>query len=210
MLFRSGAIHSGLAMVVTILIPLRKIFRLEDFLTPEHFEYLAKMMILTGLIVGYAYGIEFFVTWYGGNPFEVSTFVDRAFGPNGHLFWAMVTFNCVLPLLFFFRRVRRSYFALTMICVLINVGMWLERFVIIAVSLMNDYLPSTWRKEFHFTWVEIGIMAGSLSWFLLLFCIFAKLFPTVSITEVKEAMPAPTKSGAAALHAEAAPQEGQA
>jgi len=201
--FVAGAIHSGLAMVVTLLLPLRKIFKLEGFLAPEHFEYLAKMMILTGLIVAYAYGIEFFVAWYAGNPFELSTFMDRAFGPHAHLFWTMVTCNCALPLLFFFRRVRRNPWALGIIGVLINVGMWLERFVIIAVSLMNDYLPSTWRKEFHFTWVEIGILVGSFSWFLLLFSIFAKLFPVVSITEVKEALPEPRRAEAAVSEAEA-------
>jgi molybdopterin-containing oxidoreductase family membrane subunit len=195
--FVAGAIHSGLAMVVTLLVPLRKIFRLENFLEKEHFEYLAKLMIVTGLIVAYAYGIEFFLAWYSGNPFELSTFLDRAFGPHGNLFWAMVTFNCVLPMLFFFRRVRRNFAALITISVLVNAGMWLERFVIIAISLMNDYLPSIWRKTFHFTWVEVGILLGSLSWFLLLFLIFAKIFPTVSITEVKEALPVPLRSGPA-------------
>jgi molybdopterin-containing oxidoreductase family membrane subunit len=203
--FVAGAIHSGLAMVVTLLLPLRKIFKLEGFLAMEHFEYLAKMMILTGLIVGYAYGIEFFVAWYSGNPFELSTFMDRAFGPHAHLFWTMVVCNCVLPLLFFFRHVRRSPWALGIIGVLINVGMWLERFVIIAVSLMNDYLPSIWRKEFHFTWVEMGILVGSFCWFGLLFSIFAKLFPVVSITEVKEALPEPRRASAPAAAAEAEP-----
>jgi Ni/Fe-hydrogenase subunit HybB-like protein len=191
--FVAGAIHSGLAMVITLLVPLRRLFRLESFLDTQHFEQLARLMIVTGLIVGYAYGVEFFVAWYSGNPFELSTFLDRAFGPHGDLFWTMVVFNCGLPLLFFAPRLRRNFAVLLTVSVLVNAGMWLERFVIIAVSLTNDYLPAIWRKTFHFTWVEVGILFGSLCWFLLLFFLFAKIFPTVSITEVKEALPEPKR-----------------
>ncbi|MGH9863490.1 MAG: NrfD/PsrC family molybdoenzyme membrane anchor subunit [Candidatus Acidiferrales bacterium] len=191
--FVAGAIHSGLAMVIVLLFPLRRIFNLYDYLRTEHFENMAKLMIVTSLIIGYAYGIEFFVAWYSGVEAEWSAFVNRALGPHGYMFWAMVLFNCVLPLLFFFRRVRRSMWGLIVICVLVNVGMWLERFVIIAVSLMHDYDPSTWVTEFRPTWVEAGILVGSFFWFFTLFFIFAKIFPTVSIMEVKEALPPPLR-----------------
>ncbi|MGH9779784.1 MAG: NrfD/PsrC family molybdoenzyme membrane anchor subunit [Candidatus Acidiferrales bacterium] len=191
--FVAGAIHSGLAMVIVLLVPLRKVFRLEQFLEIHHFEQMSKLMIATGLIIGYAYGIEFFVAWYSGNEFEWSAFVHRAFGAYWWMFWAMVLFNCVLPMLFFFRNVRRSFFWLVTISVLVNVGMWFERFVIIAVSLMHDYDPATWQFKYEFTWVEAGILGGSFCWFLSWFFIFAKIFPTVSMMEIKEAMPPPLK-----------------
>ena len=191
--FVAGAIHSGLAMVIVLLFPLRRIFRLYDYLKPIHFENMAKLMILTALIIGYANGIEFFVAWYSGVEYEWSAFVNRAFGAHAYMFWGMVLFNCTLPLLFFFRRVRRSMWGLIIICVLVNVGMWLERFVIISVSLMHDYDPSTWVQAYRPTWVEFGITIGSFCWFLSWFFIFAKLVPTVSITEVKEVLPPPVK-----------------
>lgn len=191
--FVAGAIHSGLAMVVVLLIPLKRIFRLHDYLRPLHFENMAKLMILTGLIIGYSYGTEFFVAWYSGNPFEISAYVHRAFGSHAYMFWGMVIFNCLLPTLFFFRRVRRSVVGLVAISVLVNVGMWLERFVIIAVSLMHDYDPSTWVTEYRPSWVELAITVGSFCWFLAWFLLFAKIFPVVSITEVKEELPPPVK-----------------
>lgn len=200
--FVAGAIHSGLAMVVTLLIPLRRLFRLGEFLTMRHFERLAQLMILTGLIVGYSYAVEHFIAWYSGDEFEMSAFAHRAFGPWADFFWAMVVFNCVLPMLFFIRRVRRSVPWLITISVLINVGMWLERFVIIAGSLLHDYLPATWIFHYRPTWVEISITVGSFCWFLMWFTLFVKLFPAVSMTEVKEALPAPTKPGPAPLKQE--------
>jgi molybdopterin-containing oxidoreductase family membrane subunit len=193
--FVAGAIHSGLAMVLVLLIPLRRVFKLEGFLDIHHFEQMAKLMILTALIIGYAYGIEFFVAWYNGIPYEWEAFHHRALGSYGWMFWAMVLFNCVLPLLFFFRRVRRHEIALVVISVLVNVGMWYERFVIIGVSLMRDYDPSTWRLHYDFTWVEYGIILGSFCWFLSLFFVFAKIFPTVSLCEIKEALPPPLQKG---------------
>jgi molybdopterin-containing oxidoreductase family membrane subunit len=191
--FVAGAIHSGLAMVIVLLFPLRAIFRLHDYLKPIHFENMAKLMILTALIIGYAYGVEFFIAWYSGVEYELSAFANRAFGAHGYMYWGMVLFNCTLPLLFFFRHVRRSMWGLISICVLVNVGMWLERFVIISVSLMHDYDPATWITAYRPTWVEIGITIGSFCWFLSWFFLFAKLVPTVSITEVKEAAPPPLR-----------------
>jgi Ni/Fe-hydrogenase subunit HybB-like protein len=190
--FVAGAIHSGIAMVITLLIPMRKLLRLDEFLEQHHFESLAKILILTGLIVSYSYGIEFFIAWYSGNPFEWGTFVNRATGDFAPYFWMMVAFNCLAPMLFMFRKLRVSTFWLIFISVLVNVGMWLERFVIIAGSLSHAFDPAVWKGVYRMTWVEVGITAGSFAWFFTLFLIFIKLFPAVSMTEVKEALPAPS------------------
>lgn len=192
--FVAGAIHSGLAMVIVLLFPLRRIFRLYDFVRIEHFENMAKLMVLTALIIAYSYAFEFFVAWYSGVEYELSAFVNRAFGPHAYMFWGMVLFNCALPSLFLIRWVRRSPPWLLGISVLVTAGMWLERFVIISVSLMHDYDPSTWLEAYRPTWVEIGITVGSFCWFLAWFLVFAKILPTVSMTEVKEALPPPVKA----------------
>jgi Ni/Fe-hydrogenase subunit HybB-like protein len=190
--FVAGAIHSGIAMVITLLIPMRKLLKLDEFLEQWHFESLAKILILTGLIVSYAYGIEFFMAWYGGSVFEWGTFVDRATGAFAPFFWMMVAFNCFAPMLFLFKKLRTSTFWLMLISLLINVGMWLERYVIIAGSLSHAFDPAMWKGLYHPTWTEAGITLGSFAWFFTLFLIFIKLFPAVSMTEVKEALPAPT------------------
>ncbi|MBI3087108.1 MAG: polysulfide reductase NrfD, partial [candidate division NC10 bacterium] len=186
--FVAGAIHSGLAMVITILLPLRRIFRLEAYLLPRHFENLAKLIIVTGLIVGYAYLVEFFLAWYSGNVYEHAVFLDRATGHYAPEFWIMVTFNAVLPLLFFIRRVRTSPAWLLGISLGINIGMWFERFVIIVASLAHSYIPFSWGL-YRPTWVELSITAGSFAWFLFWFLLFAKFLPSVSMTEVKEQIP---------------------
>ncbi|MFQ5743560.1 MAG: NrfD/PsrC family molybdoenzyme membrane anchor subunit [Acidobacteriota bacterium] len=183
--FVAGAIHSGLAMVLTLLIPLRHVFRLERYITRDHFESLAKLIIFTGLIVGYAYITEFFIAWYSGNIFERATFVYRALGDYAPAFWIMVLCNSALPLAFLARPVRRNLISLLVIGILVNVGMWFERFVIIVGSLAHEYIPYAWGA-YHPSWVEYGISLGSLGWFFTWFLIFIKLFPAVSITEVKE------------------------
>ncbi|MBI2455646.1 MAG: polysulfide reductase NrfD [candidate division NC10 bacterium] len=186
--FVAGAIHSGLAMVITILLPLRRIFRLEAYLLPRHFENLAKLIIVTGLIVGYAYLVEFFLAWYSGNVYEHAVFLDRATGHYAPEFWIMVTFNAVLPLLFFIRRVRTSPAWLVGISLGITIGMWFERFVTIVASLAHSYIPFSWGL-YRPTWVELSITAGSFAWFLFWFLLFAKFLPSVSMTEVKEQIP---------------------
>lgn len=183
--FVAGAIHSGLAMVLTLLIPIRSIFNLKRYITRDHFESMAKLIILTGLIVGYAYLTEFFVAWYSGNTYERAAFVFRALGDFAPMFWAMVLLNSLLPLAFLARPVRRSLPALFIIGVLVNVGMWFERFVIIGGSLAHEYLPYAWGS-YKLTWVEYGISIGSIGWFVTGYLIFIKLFPAVSITEIKE------------------------
>jgi molybdopterin-containing oxidoreductase family membrane subunit len=192
--FVAGAIHSGLAMVLTLLIPLRRIFRFEPIITMETLESIAKTIIFTGLIVGYSYGVEYFIAWYSGNTAERDTFLWRVVGQYAPEFWIMVTCNSVLPLAFFFKRIRTRIGALFGISIFVNIGMWCERFVIIVGSMAHDFIPYQWGL-YRPTWVELSITFGSFSLFLFLFLLFAKLLPSVSITEMKEGVKLPSKRG---------------
>ena len=183
--FVAGAIHSGLAMVLTLLIPLRRIFRIEKIITLRDLESIAKTTILTGLIIGYSYIIEYFMAWYSGNIFERQTFLFRAVGQYWLMFWIMVVGNAVAPLLFFFKKIRTSLGWLFAIAILINIGMWTERFVIIIGSMAQDFLPYNWGF-YSVRWVELVITVGSFCIFLFLFLLFVKFLPSVSIAEVKE------------------------
>jgi molybdopterin-containing oxidoreductase family membrane subunit len=190
--FVAGAIYSGVAMVVTLLVPLRKVFKVERYITVDHFENLSKLLLLTGMIVGYAYFIEYFIAWYSGSPYERASFWNRAFGDYWWATWTMLICNGFLPFFLFFKKVRRSIPALFVLSLFVNLGMWFERFVIIVVSLSFEYEPYAMG---HYTpsWVEWAILAGSFGWFFMWFLLFAKNFPTVSITEVKEIIPMPRK-----------------
>jgi Ni/Fe-hydrogenase subunit HybB-like protein len=188
--FVAGAIHSGLAMVITLLIPVRRVFRLDAYLTQGHLENLAKLIILTGLIVGYAYIVETYIAWYSNNIPEWQHFTFQITGEYGVPFWIMILFNSLVPLLFFIKPIRTSTPWLFGIAILINIGMWTERFVIIVSSLAHEYDPYSWGLYFP-TWVDISITAGSFAWFFLWFLLFAKLLPVVSIVEVKEELPPP-------------------
>lgn len=184
--FVAGAIFSGLAMVITLLIPLRTLLRLETYITIHHFEQLAKLIIVTSLMVSYAYAVEFFIAWYSGNPYEQGVFYDRMFGQYWAFSWGMLTCNVVVPLFLFWRRIRTSLPALFIISILVNVGMWLERFVIIVTSLSHDFDPANWSGIYAPTWVEGAITLGSFSLFAFLFLVFVKNFPAVSLNEMKE------------------------
>jgi Ni/Fe-hydrogenase subunit HybB-like protein len=188
--FVAGAIHSGLAMVIMLLIPLRRVFRLDAYVTQSHLENLAKLIILTGLIVGYAYVVETYIAWYSNNIPEWQHFTFQITGTYAVPFWIMILFNSLVPLLFFLRPIRTSTPWLFGIAVLINIGMWMERFVIIVTSLAHEYDPYSWGLFFP-TWVDISITAGSFAWFFFWFLLFAKLLPVVSIVEVKEELPPP-------------------
>lgn len=192
--FVAGAIHSGLAMVLTLLIPLRRIFRLDTYLTQSHLENLAKLIILTGLIVGYAYVVESYIAWYSNNVPEWQRFVYQVTGEYAIPFWIMILFNSLVPLLFFVKRIRTSTPWLFGIAILINIGMWCERFVIIVTGLAHEYDPYSWGLYFP-TWVDISITLGSFAWFFFWFLLFAKLLPVISIAEVKEELPPPMKAG---------------
>ncbi|MFQ5847243.1 MAG: NrfD/PsrC family molybdoenzyme membrane anchor subunit [Candidatus Methylomirabilales bacterium] len=193
--FVAGAIHSGLAMVITLLIPLRRIFRLDRYLTQTHLENLAKLIILTGLIVGYAYVVETYIAWYSNNVPEWQHFLFQVTGEYAVPFWIMIIFNSLVPLLFFVKRIRTSTPWLFGIAILINIGMWMERFVIIVGSLAHEYNPYSWGLYFP-TWVDLSITLGSFAWFFFWFLLFAKLLPVVSIVEVKEELPPPMKATA--------------
>jgi Ni/Fe-hydrogenase subunit HybB-like protein len=183
--FVAGAIHSGLAMVLTLMIPMRRLLHLENVITPKHFEAAALTMLATTAIVGYAYIVEPFMAWYSGDIFERQFMSFRATGWIAILFWSLAVLNVLAPLTFIFKRVRRSLAALLTVSILVNVGMWLERYVIIVGSTSHDFMPHNWL-HYQPTWVEISITAGAFCFFLFLFVGFTRKIPTVSISDVKE------------------------
>jgi Ni/Fe-hydrogenase subunit HybB-like protein len=191
--FVAGAIHSGLAMVIALLIPLRRIYKLEHLITMNILENLARTIILTSLIVTYSYAIEYFMAWYSGNMAERDTFIWRAIGQYAPQFWVMIICNSIVPLAFFFKKIRTSLGSLLAISILVNIGMWFERYVIILSSAAHEFDPYSWCGAYRPTWVELGIMLGSFSLFFFLFLLFVKFLPVVSITEVKETVPLPVR-----------------
>lgn len=192
--FVAGAIHSGLAMVLTLLIPLRFIYRFERILNMGILENVAKTIIFTGLIMLYSYLTEIFMAWYSANTAEREIFHWRASGEYAVVFWIMFFCNAVAPLLFYIRVLRTRLVPLYIISILINIGMWYERYVIILSSPAHEFDPYSWGLYQGPSLVEWGIMLGSFSLFFFLFLIFAKLLPTVSITEMKEELPPPRRS----------------
>jgi molybdopterin-containing oxidoreductase family membrane subunit len=181
----AGAIHSGLAMVITLLIPLRRPLGLERILTPYYFRQMALLMILTGSIVGYAYIVEAFISWYSADVFERQFVAYRAFGPYAPFFWLMLILNIGVPMTFFSRKLRSNMRWLFVAAILVNIGMWFERFVIIVTSLSHDFLPSSFGL-YAPRLVEMLVTAGSLAFFLILFLTFVKFFPSVPMSELKE------------------------
>jgi Ni/Fe-hydrogenase subunit HybB-like protein len=183
--FVAGAIHSGLAMVVTLMIPLRKLFHYEAIITDSVLESVAKTIVFTGLIVGFAYGTELFIAWYSRNPVEMESFHWRTFGDYRLEYLIMVTCNTLVPLTLLFKKVRTHIPTLFVISLFVNVGMWYERFVIIIGSVAHDFLPHAWGL-YGPTLIEFGIMFGSFCLFFFLFVLFCKHLPSVSMTEMKE------------------------
>jgi Ni/Fe-hydrogenase subunit HybB-like protein len=184
--FVAGAIFSGIAMVITLLIPIRHALHLEELITPWHLDMTSRLILLTSLIVTYSYIIEAVLAFRAGSGPERSIILYRATGDFAPLFWTMVACNCVFPLLLFFRRMRTSTGALLAICILVNVGMWLERFLIIVTSLSHERIPFDWWGLYRPTFIEAGITFGAFGWFFFWFLIFIRLLPTVSISEMKE------------------------
>lgn len=182
--FVAGAIFSGFAMVVTVLVFVRKIFDLQHIITLDHLEKMNKVILLTGMMVGYAYAMEFFIAWYSGVQAEQFVFINRAFGPFAWAYWIMVSCNVLIPQFFWFKKIRRSIPAMMVIVILVNVGMWFERFVITVTSLSRDFLPSSWAY-YKPTIVDFGILLGSFGLFFTLVILFTKSLPVVSISEVK-------------------------
>jgi len=185
--FVAGAIHSGLAMVLTLIIPLRRIFRYESVITTEVLENVAKTIVFTGLIVAFAYATEFFIAWYSHNAVEQETFRWRVAGEYRVEFWIMVICNTLLPLLFLIKKIRRSIPLLLVIAISVNIGMWFERFVIIIGCVAHGFMPHAWG-HYAPTAVEYGIMLGSFCLFFFLFLLFVKHLPSVSMAEMKESI----------------------
>ena len=185
--FVAGAIFSGFAMVLTLLIICRKVMGLEAMITQKHFENMAKVILCTGMLVGVAYTTELFLAWYSGNPYERFTFLNRAFGPYAWAYWLMFSCNVFAPQVFWFKRCRRSIPVLFAISLLVNVGMWFERFNIVVTSLHRDYLPGSW-SYYTPSGIELGILLGSFGLFFTLFLLFVRVAPMVAAHEVKHTL----------------------
>jgi molybdopterin-containing oxidoreductase family membrane subunit len=186
--FVAGAVFSGFGMVLSLLIPLRSIFKLEDLITMRHIDLMCKVTLATGSIVGYAYSMEFFIAWYSGNPNEQFHFMNRALGPYQWAWIPMITCNVLVPQLFWFRSIRHNLFIVFIISILVNVGMWFERFVIIVIGLHRDFLPANWGY-YHPTWVDIGTYVGTFGLFFTMFLLFIRFLPMIAISEVKGVTP---------------------
>ncbi|CAN5289000.1 polysulfide reductase NrfD [soil metagenome] len=186
--FVAGAIFSGVGMVITLVVPLRKAFHLEDYIDEYHLDNLGKLLLLTSSIVFYAYLSEFFIAWYSGSGFERAVFWDRVTGQYAWAGWIMYTCNCFIPLALWWKRVRTSWFWMFIISIFVNIGMWFERFVIIVQSLAHEFMPYQW-DYYTPTWVEWGITAGSFAWFSMWFLLFIKFLPSMAIAELKELLP---------------------
>jgi molybdopterin-containing oxidoreductase family membrane subunit len=183
--FVAGAIYSGFAMVLTIAIPLRAGYGLHDFITDRHLDNMAKVMLASGLIVAYGYLTETFTAWYSGHDAEWFAITNRVFGPYGFLFWLLIACNIVIPQLLWLAGVRRNAYMLFGLSLVVNVGMWLERFIIVAVSLHRDYLPSSWDIYVPTFW-DWSTFAGTIGLFTALMFLFIRLLPVISIFEMRE------------------------
>ena len=185
--FVAGAVFSGFAMVQNVLILVRKAFKFENIITLKHLENMNMVMLLTGSMVGYAYAMEFFMAWYSGNQFERFLFLSRALGPYAAAYWIMVSCNVIIPQLFWFKKVRTSIPAMFVIGILVNVGMWFERYVIIVTSLSRDFLPSSWG-HFSPTIFDFGILSLGFGLFFTLVLLFVRFLPSVSVAEMKSVL----------------------
>ncbi len=186
--FVAGAIYAGFAMVLTLAIPLRKVYGLQDFITAKHLDNMAKILLATGLIVGYGYVVEAFMAFYSGNTYERYMIWNRLNGPYKHMYWALLFCNLVAPQVLWFRKVRASVPWLFVVAMIVNVGMWLERYVIVVVSLSRDFLPSSWGLYTATKWDWMTYI-GSIGLFLALLFLFIRLLPMISIFEMRAILP---------------------
>jgi molybdopterin-containing oxidoreductase family membrane subunit len=186
--FVAGAIFSGFAMVLTLMLPLRAIYRLHDVINQYHIDNMCKIILATGTMVGYAYATEFFIAAYSGNVYEKFAFINRAFGQYSWAYWIMVSCNVITPQLFWFKKVRENHSLVWIICIFVNVGMWFERFVITCTSLANDYLPSSWGY-YSPTIVDIFTFFGTFGFFSVLFLLFVRFLPLLPMAEIKMVAP---------------------
>ncbi|MFT3828938.1 MAG: polysulfide reductase NrfD [Opitutaceae bacterium] len=186
--FVAGAIFSGFGMVLTLMLPLRAIYKLDDLITQYHIDCMCKVTLATGSIVGYAYAMEFFIAWYGANPYEGFAFINRAFGPYAWAYWIMISCNVITPQLFWFRKVRANTTLVWILSIFVNVGMWFERFVIIVTSLARDFLPSSWGY-YSPSVVELFTFFGTFGVFSVLFLLFLRFLPLMAMAEIKAVSP---------------------
>ncbi len=182
--FVAGAIYSGFAMVMTLAIPIRKFYNLEDFITMRHLGNMAKVMLATGLIVAYGYMMETFMAFYSGNPFDRFTIINRMTGPYAFFYWLLIACNIVIPQCMWLRKVRNNVGILFVISLVVNVGMWLERFVIVVISLHRDFLPSSWGMYYPTRW-DWATYVGTIGLFLTLLFLFIRFLPVISIYEMR-------------------------
>ena len=187
--FVAGAVFSGFGMVLTLMIPLRSLYRgMDEIVTTRHLELMCKVTLTTGSIVGYAYGMEFFIAYYSGNPYELYAFKNRAFGDYYWSYWIMVSCNVISPHLFWIKWCRTTPWFIWIVSIMVNIGMWMERFVIVVTSLHNDFMPGNWGY-YSPTWVDVMTYIGTLGFFMTLFLLFCRFLPFVAISEVKGVTP---------------------
>jgi molybdopterin-containing oxidoreductase family membrane subunit len=191
--FVAGAVFAGFAMVLTLVLPLRPLFKLKDFITDRHLQNMAKVMLATGLIVAYGYSLEIWAAFYSGNEFEIFMVLNRFTGPYAVQYWLLIFCNILIPQLLWFRQVRSNVWALWAISMVINVGMWLERFVIIVVSLSRDFVPSSWGI-YHGTKWDVMTFAGTIGLFLTLIFLFIRFLPSLNMFEMRVLTPEATKT----------------
>jgi molybdopterin-containing oxidoreductase family membrane subunit len=191
--FVAGAIFSGFAMVLTLMIVARKTMNLTDYISVGHIESMNKIIIATGSIVGIAYITELFMSWYSGVIYERFTFYNRALGPYAWAYWIMMTCNVISPQLLWIRKLRRNVLFTFILSIFINIGMWFERFVIVVTSLHRDFLPSSWSM-YKPTIFEISIFIGTLGIFFTCFLLFIRFFPVIAIAEVKNILKSSNKN----------------
>lgn len=189
--FVAGAIFSGFAMVVTLMVIAREVFNLKEYITMKHLENMNKIMMVTGLMVGYAYGSEMFIAWYSGNEYEGFTFINRAFGPYSSAYWIMISCNVLAPQLFWFEKFRKSIPVMFIVSIIVNIGMWFERFVIV-MTLHRDFIPANWGLYIP-TIFDYLMLIGTFGIFFTLFLLFCRILPIIAIAEVKTV--APQKDG---------------
>ncbi len=187
--FVAGAIFGGFAMVLTLMIPVRKIYGLQDMFTMKHIDNMSKIIVLTGTIVGYAYLMELFIAWYSGSDFEFDAFMLRIKdGPYVAYYYAMFFCNVIAPQAFWFKKCRENLWVVMAVCMCVNAGMWFERFVIIVTTLARDFLPGVWDR-YHPSWVEVWTFIGTFGFFFVLFLLFIRFLPIIAISEIKAVLP---------------------
>jgi Ni/Fe-hydrogenase subunit HybB-like protein len=198
--FVVGAIFSGFGMTVTLLVAMRTMFKLHNYITLNHLEAINKILLLTGMIVGFAYSTEFFMAAYSGSEWEGFVFRNRAFGTYWWAYWIMFSCNAFVPQIFWFKKMRRSIPAMFIVSIFVNIGMWFERYVIVATSLSQDFLPANWGLYVlsPFDW---ALTIGSFGWFFMFFLLYSRAFPTIAIAEVKAIMDPDDGAGRTAKHA---------